>query len=95
MLFLKFPAYLKRALKENNVTQQKLANALGTTQATVNRWLKGVNEPDLETLIRICLFLDETPNAILGFDDITESEKKTVYISNSFNNNSGNIHFKA
>ncbi|MDE6551255.1 MAG: helix-turn-helix domain-containing protein [Clostridia bacterium] len=71
---LKFPENLQNLLAEHEMTQQELANLLGTTQATVNRWLKGINEPDLSMLLEICLYLDETPNALLGYDDITEKQ---------------------
>ena len=54
------------------MTQQNLADLIGTTQATINRWLKGINEPDLTTLLEICLYLDETPNELLGYDDISD-----------------------
>ncbi|MDE7164684.1 MAG: helix-turn-helix domain-containing protein [Clostridiales bacterium] len=74
MKLLKFPENLRNALAESEMTQIKLADLLGTTQATVNRWIKGINEPDLTTLLEICLYLDETPNSLLGYDDITEQD---------------------
>ena len=74
MRLLKFPENLQNALVEHEMTQQEFANLLGTTQATINRWLKGINEPDLTTLLEICLYLDETPNSLLGYDDITEQD---------------------
>ncbi len=48
----------------------KFAEHLGTTQATVSRWTKGITEPGFLLLFKICLFLGETPNAILGYDEI-------------------------
>ena len=74
MKLLKFAENLQAALKANEMTQKELADLFGTTQATVNRWLKGVNEPDLTTLLEICLYLGETPNEILGYDDLTEQD---------------------
>lgn len=74
MKLLDFPENLRNALAEHEMTQLKLADLLGTTQATVNRWIKGINEPDLTTLLEICLYLDETPNSLLGYDDIPEQE---------------------
>ena len=50
--------------------QSELALKLQTTQQTVSRWLKGINEPDLDTLLKICLYLNETPNSLLGYDEI-------------------------
>lgn len=74
MKLLKFPENLREALSVHEMTQQDLANHLGTTQQTVSRWLKGVNEPDLTTLLGICLYLGETPNSLLGYDDLTEQD---------------------
>lgn len=66
---LKFSDNLRDALLSQHLTQQDLADHLGTTQATVNRWINGVNEPSLSVLMQICLFLDETPNSILGYEE--------------------------
>ena len=66
---LKFSENLKFAINTNNKTQKQLADYLGTTQQTVSRWLTGINEPDLSTLLKICEYLNETPNSLLGFND--------------------------
>ncbi|MDE6075850.1 MAG: helix-turn-helix domain-containing protein [Clostridia bacterium] len=70
---LEFAENLKSALTVNGKTQKELADHLGTTQQTVSRWLTGRNEPDLATLINICIYLNETPNSILGFDEIPKN----------------------
>ena len=67
---------IRKYRKLNKMTQQELADLVGTTQATVNRWLKGVNEPDLATLLEICLYLGVSPNEILGYDDISDDDFK-------------------
>ena len=69
MKLLKFKENLKLSMKANNITQTKLAKYLNTTQQTVSRWLNGQNEPDMETLLLICIYLNETPNSLLGFDE--------------------------
>ena len=69
----RFPENLKKALADGNKTQQDLADKLKTTQATVSRWLNGINEPDFQTLLEICVYLDETPNSLLGYDEIPVS----------------------
>lgn len=43
MELLKFPENLREALAAHEMTQQDLADHIGTTQQTVSRWLKGVN----------------------------------------------------
>ena len=66
----RFPENLKKALADSSKTQQDLAVNLHTTQQTVSRWINGVNEPDFQTLLEICIYLDETPNSLLGYDEI-------------------------
>lgn len=66
---MSFKENLKAALQNNNMSQMQLSEKLGTTQQTVSRWVNGINEPDLSTLIEICKILNETPNSLLGFDD--------------------------
>lgn len=66
----RFPENLKKALADSSKTQQDLAVNLNTTQQTVSRWINGVNEPDFQTLLEICVYLDETPNSLLGYDEI-------------------------
>lgn len=66
---LKFSDNLRTALSESNKTQKNLADFLGTTQATVSRWIAGINEPDLKTFVKICEFLEETPNSLLGYEE--------------------------
>lgn len=70
MKHLKFAENLRESMKMNKVSQQKLAEHLGTTQATVSRWTKGITEPGFLLPVKICLFLGETPNSILGYDEI-------------------------
>ena len=62
---LKFKENLLNELYQNDMTQQDLASAVGTTQQTISRWIKGINEPDLDTLLEICFVLNTTPNEIL------------------------------
>lgn len=69
MKTLNFANNLKTSLTLNNKTQKELADFLGTTQQTVSRWISAVNEPDFATLLKICAFLNETPNSILGYDE--------------------------
>lgn len=74
-MVLQFTKNLQIALTTKGITQQELADKLKTTQATINRWIKGVNEPNLTALLEICKLLDETPNSILGYDEITHGEE--------------------
>lgn len=63
----------------NQMYQRDLAELLGVKQQTVSKWLLGLNQPDHETLIKICLYLNETPNSLLGFDDIPNEIVNSYY----------------
>jgi len=66
---LQFSENLKAELKNCGVSQEKLAKELSTTQATVSRWCSGTNEPDFETLLKLCELLDVSPNVLLGWEE--------------------------
>lgn len=69
-----FGKNLKDTLAQLGLSQQKLADALHVSQQTVSRWVNGINEPDFDTFLRICEFLDETPESLLG-ERIKEDKK--------------------
>ena len=73
MDLLKFPENLKKVLIVNHISQQALADKLKTTQAIVSRWINGVNEPDFQTRLEICGYVDETPNSLWGYDELPVS----------------------
>ena len=64
----KFPERMKKAMKAKGMTQQELADKLHVSQVTVGRYMLGKNEPDIETILRICYYLDEEPGYMLGYD---------------------------
>jgi transcriptional regulator with XRE-family HTH domain len=64
-----FSENLKNELKSNGISQERLAQYLGTTQATVSRWANGENQPDFDYLFKICELLEVSPNDILGWND--------------------------
>lgn len=52
--------------KEKGLTQRELAARLFVTRQAVSKWELGVNEPDLQTLKRLCEVLDCTTETLLG-----------------------------
>lgn len=52
----KIGSFLKELRKEKNLTQEQLAENLGTSRRTVSRWETGSNMPDLDILIDIADF---------------------------------------
>lgn len=58
---------IKQIMAENNLSQQKLADALGVNQTTVGQWLLGRKKPGYDSLALICEKFDVTPNELFGY----------------------------
>ena len=59
---------LKRLRKQNgNLTQEQLAQALGTTKRVVGSWERGETQITLEDAIEVCRVLNCTPNDLCGW----------------------------
>lgn len=50
----------------NQMSQAKLAEALGVAPPQINHWESGRNSPTLSTVTRICEALKCTPDELLG-----------------------------
>ena len=48
-----FGVKLRYLRKQDNITQQQLADALGTAKSTISMYENGLHEPDFETLEKI------------------------------------------
>ena len=54
-------------MKENNITQKKLAQDLGISASSITNWIKGkIKNPSAETVARIAKYFDVTPDFLLG-----------------------------
>ena len=85
---------LAQAIKQSGITQTALAKKLGISQQTVSHYIKGDKMPALDTFANLCIVLDIDPADILCTND-SGAKEKAVRVSDSFNNNSGSINFKA
>lgn len=64
-----FSENLIKLRKESNVSQQKLATAIGVTQQCVSGWEKDLIEPTLTNLWRLSDFFDVTVDYLIGRKD--------------------------
>ena len=62
---IKFAANLKLLRQSKKMTQSQLAELLGIDQRTVSAYEKGLCEPSLATLAKICEIFDESFDNIL------------------------------
>lgn len=88
---MNFGNILSIALKNKNVSVPVLANELHVVDRTVYRWIENKNEPDIETLCKICVFLDINFNDIIGIHDINKNtiinvaqDPNEIYILNEY-----------
>lgn len=65
----KFKERLVQALKDNNMSQLKLAHEINMSQSVVNNYCTGKREPTLDVLILICKVLNESADYLLGLQD--------------------------
>ena len=53
-------------IKENGLTQKEFAQQLNLAPTTVNNYVKGLREPDLDTIGKFCDFFGCTVDYLLG-----------------------------
>ncbi len=88
-------AKLLEAIRTSGMTQAELAKRVGVIQQSIAAYLHQGKMPALDTFANLCAVLDLDANEILCISEYTAPKQKTVTVSNSFNNNSGKIDFKA
>lgn len=61
---------LKKLREESGITQKQLADAIGVSQQSINKYENHNIEPDIETLIRIADYFDTSVDYIIGHSDM-------------------------
>ena len=59
---------LQGLLRDQGVTQKDLANRIGTTEATISRYVSGDREPKADVLANIATALHTTSDYLLGIE---------------------------
>ena len=79
---MKIGAFLKELRKENNLTQEQLAEKLGVTQRSVSRWENGNTLPDISLLIELADYYDVDLHELLNDErkstEMNEDLKETL-----------------
>ena len=63
---------LKELRKEIGISQQRLADAIGVSQQSINKYENHDIEPDIDTLKKFAAFFDASIDYIVGFSSIRE-----------------------
>lgn len=66
-----FGLRIKRELKEQGKKQVELAKYLNVQKSTLSEWLNNNNEPPMEIIPEIAVYLGVTTDYLLGLEDET------------------------
>ncbi|MBO4473265.1 MAG: helix-turn-helix transcriptional regulator [Clostridia bacterium] len=60
---------LRSAIKESGIPQKEIAKAIGVSAQTVSKYMKENIFPALDTLAKLCAFLDVSSDSILCLEN--------------------------
>ena len=60
---------IKKLREERGLTQVDVANAVGVNYRTIGQYERGVNEPDIATIKKLCDFFDVSADYLLGLKE--------------------------
>ena len=76
-----YPFRLRHLRKDNNFTQQDIANKLNVSQNAVYNWESGKREPSLEIIEKLAEIYNVSPSYIVGWDEYAEINDKDAEIA--------------
>lgn len=84
---MRFSDKLSKQRKNNNLSQEQLADRLGVSRQAVSKWESGASYPDMDKIIQISKILNCTLEDLLD-DGVIKSDKTNSQTStkNNFNN---------
>lgn len=88
---MKMNETIRKYRKEQNLTQEQVANYLGVTAPAVNKWEKGISYPDITLLAPLARVLNINVDTLLSFkEELTDIEinQFAKEISDEMNSNS-------
>lgn len=53
--------------EDRDYTQEKIAKILNTSQSNYSKYEKGIIQPSIDQIIKLCIFYNISPEYILGF----------------------------
>ena len=76
---------LKKLRREREITQEELANVLGTSPQSVSNWERGDCYPDMELVPRIARYFAVTLDDLFGMSDVNDAERIAALEEQSHN----------
>lgn len=80
----KFSLKLRHLLTVNELTQKELSSKLQFAPSTIGGYMRGVTEPDFDTLVTIARFFNVSTDYLLGYNEInmTDDVKEIAELCN-------------
>lgn len=72
---MKLADNIVRFRRERKLTQEELADFLGVTKASVSKWEKGINTPDIQLLPRLAAYFAVTVDELIGYEAYLSPEQ--------------------
>ena len=81
----RFSENLKKIRKENNLSQEQLADELGVSRQAISKWESAVSYPEMDKIIALCDKFDLNIDDLLHKDirEVKGEEESRKRISNS------------
>ena len=76
---------LKMLRNKKGISQQKLADTVGVTQQTINRYENNDTEPDIDTLIKFAEYFETSVDFLIGYTEPVSSSELNKDESNLIN----------
>lgn len=82
---MRFCDKLPKIRKENNLSQEQLADRLGVSRQAVSKWESGASYPDMDKILQICKVLDCNLEDLLDDGTVGNSKPSKINLMNSLN----------
>lgn len=79
---MNFADNLKKIRKENNLSQEQLAEKLGISRQAVSKWESGQSYPEMDKVVQICQLFDVNMDELIN-EDITKAKDKKEETNNT------------
>ena len=61
-------SYIARKRREQNLTQEQLAQQLGVSNKTISKWENGLSQPELAIIVELSDLFDTSVDVLLGYE---------------------------
>ena len=78
----KIGKFISKQRKENNLTQEQLAEKLNISKNAVSKWERGLNLPDVSIMQDLCKILNITLNELFAGEKISDEQYREISDNN-------------